>query len=315
MNDTIVVLGSINYDIVARAEKLPQKGETLLGLDVETNTGGKGGNQAVQIALLGLKSVFIGQVGDDEHGKVVLASLEVKGVNKSFSCVKKGESTGLALITVAPDGSNTLVYIAGANHTISCEMIDKAAPCIKSARMLVTQNEININALMYGICLARSADIPVLHNPAPAVSLPDEIWSLLDYITPNEVEASLYSGVPLTESGSDAQRRSCADWFLERGVKNVCITLGPAGAYWTDGKREIYRPTFPIKPIDTTAAGDSFIGGFASGIVRGLTIENCLDIGNACGSLSVATKGAQKSIQGRDKILAFLREQNINIEF
>jgi ribokinase len=313
MNDTIAVLGSINYDIVTSAERLPRKGETVRGYGFEVFTGGKGGNQAVQIALLGLKSVFIGQVGSDEQGKTVLAGLAEKGVDYSGAGVQQGGKTGCCLITVAPDGSNTLIHTPGANHAITTAMIDKAAGRIRSAGMLIMQNEINMDAILYGLRIAADAGVPCLLNPAPAIPLPGEVWPMLDCVTPNETEAAYYTGINQEGVSMEAWRRDNARWFLERGVKQVVITLGPQGAYWTDGKDEVYKATFPIKPVDTTAAGDSFIGGFACGIVRGLGVEQCLDLGNACGSVSVATKGAQNSIQGRDRILGFLREQGITL--
>jgi ribokinase len=263
---------------------------------------------------LGLDSVFIGQVGDDDQGKTVLSGLAAKGVDWSLAGVLSGGKTGCCLITVAPDGSNTLIHTPGANHAISRDMIDKAAGRIKTARLLIMQNEINLDAILYGLSVARGAGVPVLLNPAPAIPLPDEVWRGCEYVAPNETESAYYTGIAQAGVDMEKWRRDNARWFLERGVKQVVITLGPSGAYWTDGKTERYKPTFPIKPVDTTAAGDSFIGGFACGLVKGLSIDNCLDLGNACGSVSVAVKGAQNSIQGKDRILGFLREQGVEIE-
>jgi ribokinase len=313
MGKRIVVLGSINYDIVASAERLPQRGETVSGYDFDIFTGGKGSNQAVQIALLGIQSVFIGQVGGDTQGETVLAGLKSKGVDTSFVRVSTGDRTGCALITVAPDGSNTLVHTPGANHSISAAMIDDAADCIRGASMLITQNEINQDALLYGIKLAREAGVRILLNPAPAVPLPEEIFSMLDYIAPNETESEAYTGIS-QESKSDEQwRRENAEWFLKRGVKNVCITLGNKGAYFFNGGEEIYLPTFPVKPVDTTAAGDSFIGGFAFGLTQGWPVAQSIRFANACGSVSVMTKGAQNSIQDYERIAAFLKEQGTEV--
>jgi ribokinase len=311
MGKSIAVLGSINYDIVTSVERLPQRGETVPGHGFDIFTGGKGANQAVQIALLGMKSVFIGQVGDDVQGKTVLAGLTEKGVDVRFTGILPGERTGCALITVASDGSNLLVYTSGANHHIGKAMIDDAAAVIRGADLLITQNEINQDALLYGLSLVQGK-VPVLLNPAPAVVLPETVFPLLDYIAPNETESEFYTGILREGRSAEAWRRENAEWFLKRGVKNVCITLGNQGAYFFNGKEEIYLPTFPITPVDTTAAGDSFIGGFAFGITQGWPVERCMNLANACGSVSVMTKGAQNSIRPYERIITFLREQGVD---
>jgi ribokinase len=311
MEKRIVVLGSINYDIVASAERLPLWGETVHGSGFDIFTGGKGANQAVQAALLGHESVFIGQVGDDPQGQTVLAGIKAKGVDARFTRIVPGERTGCALITVAPDGGNMLVHTPGANHRISRNLIDDAAELIRGAGMLITQNEINQDALLYGLRAAHEAGIKVLLNPAPAVPLPPEIFSLLDYIAPNETESEVYTGIARAGKPPETWRQENARWFLDRGVKNVCITLGSQGAYFSSGREEYYCPAFPVKPVDTTAAGDSFIGGFACGIVRGWPVEKAMRFANACGSVSVMTKGAQNSIQPYQRIKAFLEEQGM----
>ncbi|GHV73225.1 ribokinase [Spirochaetia bacterium] len=309
MEKSIVILGSINYDIVTGVDRLPQKGETVHGYAFDMFTGGKGANQAVQISLLGMKSVFIGQVGGDVQGQNVLAGIKAKGVDTAFLKVSPEERTGCALITVASDGSNTLVHAPGANHRIPKELIDAAAPIIKKADLLITQNEINPDAVQYGLRLAHEAGVKTLLNPAPAVPVPEELFALLDYIAPNEPESEFYTGILREGRSAEQWRRGNAEWFLKRGVKNVCITLGAQGSYFTDGTEEVYLPAFPIKPVDTTAAGDSFIGGFSFGLIQGWPVKRSMNFANACGSVSVMTKGAQNSIQGYERITAFLREQ------
>jgi ribokinase len=311
MDKNIVVLGSINYDIVTSAERLPQKGETVHGYGFDIFTGGKGSNQAVQISLLGLRSILIGQVGKDPQGESALAGLKKKGVDTAFVRVSQGERTGCALITVAPDGSNTLVHAPGANHTLGRDLIDDAAALIRGADMLITQNEINPEALYYGLRMAHEGGVKTFLNPAPAVPLQEEVFTLLDYIAPNETESEAYTGILREGISEEAWRRKNADWFLRRGVQNVCITLGAQGAYFANPREEHYIPTFPIIPVDTTAAGDSFIGGFAFGIIRGWSVEKSMLFANACGSVSVMTKGAQNSIQPYERIVSFLKEQNV----
>jgi ribokinase len=314
MEKGIVILGSINYDIVSAVERLPQKGETVHSYGVDIFTGGKGANQAVQIALLGMRSVFIGQVGGDPQGENVLEGIRAKGVEASFAKVSPGERTGCALITVAPDGSNTLAHAPGANHRIPKDLIDSAAGLIREAEMFITQNEINQDALLYGLSLAREAGIKTLLNPAPAIPLPEGSFAMLDYIAPNEVESEIYTKISREGRSAEAWRRENAEWFLKQGVKNVCITLGAEGAYFFNGVEERYTGAFPITPADTTAAGDSFIGGFAFGIAKGWPVEKSMTLANACGALSSKTRGAQNSIGNHEQIAAFLKERGADPE-
>jgi ribokinase len=313
MEKSVVVLGSINYDIVANAERLPQRGETVNSYGFDVFTGGKGANQSVQIALLGIRCVFIGQVGGDAQGQTVLAGIREKGVDARFTRVSPEERTGCCLITVAPDGSNTLVHAPGANHRVSRDLIDAAADSIRAADLLITQNEINQDALLYGLRIAREAGVPILLNPAPAVPLPPETFPLLDYIAPNETESAVYTGIAQAGKRPEQWRRENVQWFLERGVKNVCITLGSQGAYFANGQEEHYLPAFPITPVDTTAAGDSFIGGFSFGLIQGWPLEKAMTFANACGSVSVQTRGAQNSIQPLRRIEQFLKEQGVTL--
>jgi ribokinase len=314
MEKGIVILGSINYDIVSAVERLPLKGETVHSYGFDVFTGGKGANQAVQIALLGMRSVFIGQVGGDAQGENVLEGIRAKGVDASFAGVSPGERTGCALITVAPDGSNTLAHAPGANHRIPKDLVDSAAARIGEAEIFITQNEINQDALFYGLTLARKAGVKTLLNPAPAIPLPEELFAMLDYIAPNEVESEIYTGISRQGRSAEAWRRENAVWFLRRGVKNVCITLGAEGAYFFNGEEERYAGAFPITPVDTTAAGDSFIGGFAFGIARGWPVEKSMTLANACGAVSCETRGAQNSIGNRGQIAAFLQKQGVDPE-
>jgi ribokinase len=314
MDKGIVILGSINYDIVSAVEKLPRKGETVHSYGFDTFTGGKGANQAVQIALLGMNSVFIGQVGGDAQGKNVLEGISAKGVDVSFAGALPGERTGCALITVAPDGSNTLAHAPGANHRIPKDLVDRAAGRIREAEMFITQNEINQDALIYGLTLARKAGVKTLLNPAPAIPLPEGLFTMLDYIAPNEVESEIYTKISREGRSSESWRRENAEWFLKRGVKNVCITLGAEGAYFFNGEEERYAAAFSITPVDTTAAGDSFIGSFAFGIARGWPVEKSMTFANACGAFSSKSRGAQNSIGNYSQILAFLKEQGADTE-
>ena len=248
-------------------------------------------------------------MGGDAQGQTVLAGIREKGVDVRFARAAPEERTGCCLITVAPDGSNTLVHAPGANYRISRELIDAAADSIRAADMLITQNEINQDALLYGLRIARDAGVKILLNPAPAIPLPPDTFPLLDYIAPNETESEAYTGISPAGKAPEAWRRENARWFLDRGVKSVCITLGSQGAYFCSPQEEHYLPAFPVTPVDTTAAGDSFIGGFAFGVMQGWPVAKAMIFANACGSVSVMTKGAQNSIRPYRHIEQFLRDQ------
>jgi ribokinase len=307
----VIIVGSINYDIVASAERLPQTGETVHGYGVNTFIGGKGANQAVQLALLGLNPSMVGQLGTDAEGDTALSRLAEKGVDVSLIRRTPDSRTGCASIYVDTFGKNMLVHAPGANQTISDEMIEAAAGVIRHSALYITQNEINMDAMVHGLRIAHSAGVPTFLNPAPAVPLQEEVFLLLDYSAPNETESEAYTGIRRDNVPPDIWRRDNAKWFMDRGVKNVCITLGENGAYFADSHNQVHVPAFPITPVDTTAAGDSFIGGFAYGIVNSWPIEDSLVFANACGALAAMTMGAQNSIQPLSRVMAFLKERKI----
>lgn len=313
MSKNIVVLGSINYDITASAERLPAKGETVVGFSVDMFGGGKGANQAVQAAQMGVPTAMIGQVGNDMQGGAVLEALKSKGIDCDRIHVSDTNRTGCASIYVDPNGDNMLVYAPGANRKITKEMIDAGKDVIADAAVFITQTEINLDAAMYGLKLAKEAGAITILNPAPAVSLPDEIFPLVDFITPNETESEAYTGILRSEMPIEEWKTKTAEWFFSRGVKNLCITMGEKGAFYANKDVALSVPAFSIKAVDTTAAGDSFHGGLAYGLANGYDIKTCLQLGSACGALSAMTLGAQNSIQPQERVLSFLKEQGVNI--
>lgn len=313
MSKHIVILGSINYDITASAAKLPAKGETVTGFSVDMFGGGKGANQAVQSAQMGIPTAMIGQVGNDMQGNNVLAALKSKGIDCSLIHVSDTNRTGCASIYIDPNGDNMLVYAPGANHHITKEMVDAGKEAIAGADVFITQTEINMDAMLYGLKLAHEAGVTTILNPAPAVPLPDEVFPLVDFITPNETESEVYTGILRSEMPIEEWKQKTAEWFMNKGVKNLCITMGEKGAFYSNGTESISVPAFSIKAVDTTAAGDSFHGGFAYGLANGYDIETCLRIGSACGALSAMTLGAQNSIQPQERVLAFLKEHGVTI--
>ncbi|MPW25231.1 ribokinase [Alkalibaculum sp. M08DMB] len=311
MSIRIFVLGSINYDIVAKSTTLPDVGETVEGFSVDMYVGGKGSNQAVQAAMLGAQTYFIGSTGSDQQGIVVREGLASKGVDIRYLNISPTHRTGCASIIVDFNGDNMLVYAPGANKTITKDIVDSAAQDIATAQVFITQNEINSDMVTYGLEIAKAAGIITILNPAPALPLDENIFKLVDYITPNETESEVYTGLLRKNMDIDNWKRKNAEWFLERGVKNVCITMGEKGSYFYNRKEEISLDAFQITPIDTTAAGDAFNGGFAYGIANKWSIRKCMKFGNACGALAAQTVGAQNSICPLDELTDFLNQQSI----
>ena len=301
-----VVLGSINYDIVAKVNNLPVKGETITGLSVDKFVGGKGSNQAVQMALLGLETHFIGRVGNDDQGQAVRKALADTGVDVRYLYTSENLGTGCAIIVVDSRGDNTLVYVPGANKDLTIGLINNARELIDNADVLVTQTEINIDAMSYGLSLAKKAGVTTVLTPGPAVPLDDEIFPMLDFIVPNETESAAYTGISQKGIPESEWNRKNAEWFLRKGVKNVCITLGEKGVYFFNGEVEYSVPVFTVNSVDATAAGDAFIGGLTFGLATKQPLLKCLQTGNACGALATTILGAQNSLHDIDSVQKLL---------
>lgn len=313
MGKHVVVLASINTDITASASKLPEKGETVEGYSVDMFGGGKGANQAIQCALLGLDTRVIGMVGDDMQGGFVRENLTKKGANIDLVEISKEHRTGCCSIYVDPNGDNMLVYAPGANRQITKDLLEKSRSVIESAAVFVTQLEVNVDAVLYALEIAHNAGVTTILNPAPALPLPEEIYQYVDYFTPNETECEGYTGILRSEMPLSEWQQKTYEWFRTRGVKNLCITMGEKGAFFCNGTESLHVPAFKVKPVDTTAAGDSFHGGLAYGIVNNLSMEKTIQLGNACGGLSTMSMGAQDSIQPIEKVLAFLKENGVEL--
>ena len=310
MEKYVAVLASINTDITASASRLPGKGETVEGYSVDMFGGGKGANQSIQCALLGLDTRVIGLVGDDMQGGFVRESLAGKGVNIDYVEISGEYRTGCCSIYVDKNGDNMLVYAPGANRQITKELLEKSRGVIESASVFMTQLEVNTDAVIYALKMAHDAGVTTILNPAPALSFPEEAYQYVDYLTPNETECEGYTGILRSDLPIEEWQEKTFAWFHSRGIKNLCITMGEKGAYFSNGKESLFVPAFSVKPVDTTAAGDSFHGGLVYGIVNGLSIEKTLQLGNACGGLSTMTLGAQNSIQPLEKVLGFLAENS-----
>jgi ribokinase len=295
-NKPVVVVGSLNMDLVMRVPRVPVGGETLNGHEFRTLPGGKGANQAVACARLGAQVCMIGQVGDDGFGHTLRDGLSADGIDVSGVALTAGMDTGVAMILVEDVGQNRIVLAAGANGALSEVDIDAHCAVIQNAAMLVVQLEIPMPAVQHAIAIAYAAGVPVLLNPAPAALLPEVIWSQVAIFVPNETEASMLAGMPVSDTASAYE---AARIFRQRGVACVLVTLGKQGVAIVDDSGERHLPAQIVKAVDTTAAGDTFIGGLTAGLAEGLSLDAAVSLGQRASALCVTRLGAQPSIPYR----------------
>ena len=295
----VVVVGSLNMDLVMRTPRVPVGGETMHGHEFSTLPGGKGANQAVACARLGAKVSMIGQVGNDGFGSTLRDGLAADGIDVGGVRQTTAVGTGVAMILVEDIGQNRIVLAAGANGALTPADLDAHAALIEGAAMLVLQLEVPMPVVQRAIEIAHAAGVPVLLNPGPAVPLPEAIWTQIDILVPNESEATLLSGVEVTDAAS---AYAAAHVFRRRGVKYVLITLGANGVAVVDDGGERHLPAHVVKAVDTTAAGDTFIGGISAGLVEGMPIDDAVALGQRASALCVTRHGAQPSIPYRREI-------------
>ena len=296
----ILVVGSLNADLVVRAPRFPQPGETISGEDLQVIPGGKGANQAVAAARLGMHVSMLGRVGRDNFGDFLLDNLQSNHVNAQL--VQRDEaSTGTATILVDGNGQNSIVLSPGANGKVSVADVEHAS--FSDFSLLLLQLEIPIPTVLRAALRAREHGLRVILNPAPARPLPDDLIALADFLIPNETELSLLTGMDVTDIPS---AEAAARILLERGVKTVIVTLGSKGALIVDGVTSTHVSTFRVDVVDTTAAGDAFIGGFASALLENKSLKNAVRYGCACGALATTKFGAQPSLPTEEDVEEFM---------
>lgn len=294
----LLVIGSLNMDMVVRTPHIPRPGETLMGHFSGYVPGGKGANQAYAAGRLGGCIAMLGKVGQDEFGDALLNSLRGAGVDTSliFKCA---ERTGQALICVGEDGGNSIVVLPGANACCDAEFICAHAADIADSRAIMLQMEIPHGAVYEAIRQAKKAGRMVFLNPAPAPDdIPDEIFPLIDYITPNETELEALTGVPAPDLEG---AKKAAQALLKRGVAHVLATLGSKGALHVDSSGAVLYPGRRVSPVDTTAAGDTFNAAFAVRLMEGAPLAQAAAFANAAAAISVTRAGAQPSIPSREE--------------
>lgn len=305
----ILVIGSINADLVVRVPRFPAPGETLQGSDLVTIPGGKGANQAVAAARLGADVAMIGRVGADSFGASLIENLKQNHVDATRVTYDASAATGTAIIAVDSHGQNSIVLSPGANANVKPADVEPTS--FSDAKLLLLQLEIPTETVLHAARLAKQNGLRVLLNPAPAKEIPDELITLADFILPNETELSLLAGrTPAPSAGqpvSDVKSaETAARSLVTRGAQNVIVTLGANGALIVnkDGARHILP--FKVNVVDTTAAGDAFIGGLAIALLDGQSLEDAVQYASACGALAVTKFGAQPSLPTADEVSKFM---------
>jgi ribokinase len=303
MGARIAVVGSLNMDLVVRAPHMPIPGETVIGSDFRTIPGGKGANQAVAAARLGAKVAMIGRVGDDDFGRSQLRNLGQLGVDTTHVMVDLETATGIALITLDARGQNSIVLAPGANMRLTKEDINAARGAIVQSDVLVLQLESPLEVVTYAIDIAHAEGVKVVLNPAPARPLPKETLARLDYLIPNESETALLTGIEVADLDST---KEAAKRLRDEGVDTVILTLGDRGAFLTSAEESVHIPGYEVEVVDTTAAGDAFVGGLAMALARGQNPAEAVRYANAAGALAVTRLGAQPSLPTRQEVEEFM---------
>ncbi len=301
----VAILGIYVADLAFRAARQPVMGETILGTSFAMGPGGKGSNQTVAAARAGVDVTFITKLGKDDFGDRAMAMYAKEGVTVRAEQVTDN-STGAAYIFVQDGtGANAIIVVAGAAGTISVSDVEHNRDAIESAAVFMTQLEQPIPAALRGLEIARAAGVTTIFNPAPAAPLDDAIYKLCDYVTPNESEASMLTGIEVTDIAS---ARKAADVLLGKGVGAVLITLGGNGSLLHTRQASLHIPIFSAgKVVDTTGAGDAFNGGFAAALARGDSPEVAARFGSATAGISVTRPGTAPSMPMRTETEALLR--------
>lgn len=303
MQAKVVIVGSLNMDLVTRAPRLPRGGETLAGHSFVTVPGGKGANQAVAAARLGASVAMIGCVGDDAYGDQLRAALLAEGIDCTAVTTVPGESSGVALIVVDDNSQNAIVIVAGGNGHVSAEVVDRFDTLLSQAEVIICQLEIPMATVGHVLKRGRELGKIVILNPAPASEpLPADWYALIDYLIPNESEASLLTGLPVD---SVATADAAATALLAAGASRVIITLGPQGSLLGTSALSQHFAAPKVQALDTTAAGDTFVGGFAAALADGKSESQAIQFGQIAAALSVTRAGAQPSIPTFDEVQGF----------
>lgn len=300
---TLTILGSINADHVISVPYFAKPGETLTGQNYQISYGGKGANQAVAAARLGAKVAFISCIGSDSIGETMKNVFVKEGIDTTYINTVPQEMTGMAFIQVAKSSENCIVLASGANAHLGEMVVRQSEAQIAQSDCLLMQLETPLYGVELAAQIAKKNGVQVVLNPAPAQILSDELLSMIDIITPNETEAEILTGVRVSDEQSAVEAASV---FHDKGIETVMITLGAKGVFVSrKGKSRIIKG-FCVQAIDTTAAGDTFNGGFVTALLEEKSFDEAIRFGQAAAAISVTKKGAQSSIPTRQETLDFL---------
>jgi len=319
----IVVVGSVNVDLVVKTSRIPRPGETVLGGDFRVAAGGKGANQAVAAARAGGRVTFVARVGKDIYGTEAIAGFRRNGIETEHVCIARTRPTGVALIVVDRRGENSIAVASGANLDLSAADIGRAATAFADSDILLLQLESPLETVKEAVRRAARARLPVILNPAPvpASPLPSDLLSQVDILTPNVTEAGMLAGIPM--SGRESLRKA-ARFLLGKMMKPsslrrafgpaVLITLGPKGVFVAAGGNETVVPGFKVRAVDTTAAGDVFNGALAVALAEKRPLLEAVRFAAAAAAISVTRMGAQPSAPRRGEILNVMKHPSIKGE-
>jgi ribokinase len=292
----IAVVGSANVDLTTFNDLFPQPGETIFGKKFDLGFGGKGANQAVAARLCGASVGMVAKVGSDLFGPATIKNFESQGIDATYVRTAEGVSSGVAPIFVEPNGQNRIIVVKGANDTLSPEDVDAAVPMLSKADAIILQFEIPLHTVYHTVKFARANGIRCIVNPAPAQPVDFKELGAADYFIPNESEAESITGMPVQ---SFVEAKKCTEFLLRQGMRHVIITLGERGSLAAGPDRIALVPAFKVQALDTTGAGDAFIGSFAVFLSEGFPEKEALPRANLYAALSTTKVGTQKSFYRR----------------
>jgi len=313
----VIVFGSINMDLVARTPRLPKPGETLLGSAFWTTPGGKGANQAVALARLGVPTQMVGRVGADAFGQELLAALrspdgQTEGVQTEGIQIDPSTHSGVAIITVAENGENQIIGVFGANGQVDHTDVERLKPLLPQAQALVLQLEVPLAAVRAAAQAGRAAGVRVILDPAPVQTTDlTDLYPLVDLLLPNEVEAGQLVGFAVHDRATAAK---AAAVLQQQGASTVIVKLGAQGALCATPEEQFFVPAFAVEAIDTVAAGDAFAGGLVAALVEGRSLREAVVWGAAAGALATTKLGAQTAMPDRATFDQFRLQQGISIQ-
>ncbi len=304
---TITILGVFVADLTFRSDRLPKIGETLIGSTFKLGPGGKGSNQAVAARRAGAEVRFITMLGKDPFAQMALDLYEAEGIETTYVYQTDAQDTGAADIMVNDQtGDNSIIVVPGSADLLTIDDVRKAEPAIASSQVFMTNLEVPVPVMQHSLELACKHGVTTVFNPAPAVPIPDSVYSLCDYFTPNESEAAMLADLPVT---TPEEAQAAAKVFRRRGVKTVVITLGEMGCYVLNDEIDEHLPAFDMKGkvVETTGAGDAFNGGFAQALASGASVREAARVGSATAAISVTRPGTAPAMPTVAEIQALLQ--------